>query len=142
MQKSKRHQYILKLVSTSSVSKQEAIVEMLSSAGFSVTQASVSRDLEELGITKRKGRYVLDPGRSAAESPFGPVSLAFAGPNLIVAKCSPGMASALAVKIDSSAIKEIVGTIAGDDTVFIATADANEQKKAIRMLEREFSANE
>ncbi|QYO65579.1 arginine repressor [Leptolyngbya sp. 7M] len=142
MQKSKRQQYILKLVSTSSVSKQEAIVKMLISAGFSATQASVSRDLEELGIIKRNGRYVLNPRSTTEGSPFGPVSFAFAGPNLIVAKCSPGTASALAVKIDSSAIKEIVGTIAGDDTVFIATVDATEQKKAIRMLDREFSTNE
>lgn len=142
MQKTKRHQLINNLIAASPISKQESLVDALRDKGFSVTQASVSRDLDELGITKRNGRYVREAGIDNTRSPFGVITFTSSGPNLIVARCGPGMASALAVQIDSKALVGVVGTIAGDDTIFIAVSEDVETKKLVRSLRAEFYANE
>ncbi len=142
MQKSKRHQLIINLIAASPISKQEELVDALCESGFSVTQASVSRDLDELGITKRNGKYVRETGIDNTRSPFGVITFTSSGPNLIVARCGPGMASALAVQIDSNALIGIVGTIAGDDTIFIAVAESGDSKRLIRSLRAEFYSND
>jgi transcriptional regulator of arginine metabolism len=67
------------------------------------------------------------------------VSFDSAGDNLIIAKCGSGLASALAVRLDASNLNGVVGTIAGDDTVFIAVTDVRTQRKLIRKLNDEFS---
>ena len=133
MSKTERHKAIVGLVSRGRIGRQDELAAALRKKGFEITQASVSRDLEELGISKVGGNYSL-PRRT-----FGgavPVSLTLtpAGDNLIVARCQPGLASALAVKIDAAKIKEIVGTIAGDDTIFIAVPDGTAQKSAIKKI--------
>ena len=94
--------------------------EQLERAGVSATQSSVSRDLEELGVVKHHGRYALP--HANGDSTRGLLSLDVAGDVLVVAKCLPGRASAVAVEIDDAAIPEIVGTLAGEDTIFIAVA--------------------
>ncbi len=142
MQKSKRHQLIIDLIGSSKISKQKELVDALSDNGFSVTQASVSRDLEELGIAKRNGKYVREIRNSGGLSPFGVITFTPAGSNLIIARCGPGMASALAVKLDSAAIDGLIGTIAGDDTVFLAIDDEADQRKLMRSLKEEFHSNE
>jgi transcriptional regulator of arginine metabolism len=132
MQNRDRHQVILELIAATPISRQDELVRLLGQKGFGVTQASVSRDLEKLGITKVNGRYVRrSAGRSGA---FGTISICQAGDNLIVIKCGSGLASAAAVRIDSGAIPEIVGTIAGDDTIFVAVKGAKEQARAVRSL--------
>lgn len=70
---------------------------------------------------------------------FGLSSLETAGPNIIVARCSPGLASAAAVRIDEAGIDEIAGTIAGDDTIFIAVRDEKVQKAAIKKIWESFN---
>ncbi len=114
--KEARHNYILEAISDVPISNQAELVENLTAAGFSVTQASISRDLHELGIAKRDGRYALE--RTAAA--FGPISLRTSGDSLLVLRCLPGIASAIAVEIDRANMSEIAGTLAGDDTIFIA----------------------
>jgi transcriptional regulator of arginine metabolism len=133
MQKAERLQTITKLVSTTAVKRQEELLGLLNRSGYSVTQASVSRDLDELGITKVDGRYTLPTTRIDTEG-TRTLRLQRAGDNLIVAKCAPGMASAAAVRIDGLNLTEIVGTIAGDDTIFIAVADASDQKTVIKTI--------
>lgn len=132
MQKHARQDLILKLIETNAVSRQEQIVALLAERGHIVTQASVSRDLVDLGIVKVKGNYASP--RKTSMSGFGIVDLAVAGENLIVARCQSGLASAIAVKIDSAKIKEIVGTIAGDDTIMIAVENGPMQRLAIKKL--------
>lgn len=142
MQRSKRHQLIIDLIGSSKISKQKELVDALSDNGFSVTQASISRDLDELGVAKRNGKYVRQTRNSGGLNPFGVINFTLAGSNLIVARCGPGMASALAVKVDSAALDGVIGTIAGDDTVFLAVADDADPRKLMRLLKEEFYSNE
>jgi transcriptional regulator of arginine metabolism len=133
MTKGDRQLKILDLISTNEISTQEELNELLEKSGVFVNQSSVSRDLVELGIIKFNGNYTLPETRSEGNI-FGLSSLQTAGDNLIVAKCSLGLASAACVKLDNARIGEIVGTIAGEDTIFIAVKDAKTQKLAIRKL--------
>ena len=107
--------------------------EAASRTNFDVTQASISRDLDELGIIKAAGIYTL-PQKTSGATTFCLSSLDTAGEGMVVAKCDSGLASAAAVRIDAARIAEIVGTIAGDDTIFIAVKDAKAQKSVIKKL--------
>jgi transcriptional regulator of arginine metabolism len=133
MLKQKRQQTILNFIQTQNISTQEELTRLLSKDDFSVTQSSVSRDLEQLGIIKINGFYAL-PQISEGRQKFGLLGLETAGETLIVAKCDSGLASAVAVKIDSAKITEIVGTIAGDDTIFIAVKEMKAQKATIKKI--------
>lgn len=133
MQKELRQTTILKLITTKSVSRQDEIVEFLEKKGFSVTQSSVSRDLDELGIVKINGSYSM-PSKPKSAISFGLLNVQTAGDNLIVVKCEAGMASAICVRIDNTQIKEIVGTIAGEDTIFIAVNDKEAQQAVIKTI--------
>ena len=132
MQKSLRQDAILKIIETEQVARQDQLVSLLETRGFDVTQASISRDLVELGVVKVKGLYASP--RNAPITGFGKINLTIAGDNLIVARCQSGLASAIAVKIDTAGLGEIVGTIAGDDTIFIAVENASTQRLAIKKL--------
>jgi len=128
-----RHQAILELITARPVGRQNELARLLTDLGFSVTQASVSRDLEKLSVAKVNGRYVRQD-LGAFSGSFGPISFRDAGENLIVIKCGSGLASAAAVRIDAAAIAEIVGTIAGDDTIFVAVAGEKEKTRALKRL--------
>ena len=127
---------MIDIVKATPVSRQDQLVKFLQNNGFAVTQASVSRDLEELGISKTKGvyRHNTAPDRSA----FGLLSFRPSGNNLIVARCRSGLASALAVQLDSIELDGVIGTIAGDDTVFIAVRDHEVQKSVLPRLRKTF----
>ena len=140
MQKAERHQLILDVISTRPVSRQDELAALLRDSGVSVTQASVSRDLDELGIVKVDGKYARVQLPAAEISHFGVSAIETAGDNLLVVRCSAGLASAAAVRIDASKVEEIVGTIAGDDTIFIAVGNAHDQKMAARKLRSIFAA--
>lgn len=132
MRKKARQEKLLELISRASVSNQFELASLLELNGFKVTQASVSRDLDELGIVKVGGMYVRRPMGTNPE--FSGVTFRTAGENLIVGRCASGLASAITVRIDGFGIPEIVGTIAGDDTIFIAVASAAAQKVVIGRL--------
>ncbi len=123
MQKQPRQNALLEIIESRSIGSQTGLAALLCERGFKVTQASISRDLDELGILKQAGKYVR-PINPKTESDLGTTRFANAGDNLIVGRCSPGLASAITVKIDHCGISEIVGTIAGDDTIFIAVKDS------------------
>ncbi len=133
MQKDFRQKIILDLIRANKIATQEELSEMLESRGVSATQSSVSRDLVELGIIKSGGIYALPETRSEMNI-FGLSSLETAGNNLIVAKCELGLASAACVKLDAAEIKEIIGTIAGEDTIFIAVKDEKAQRAVIKKV--------
>ncbi len=140
MQKADRHSAILSLITSAAVSRQEELAALLHDRGFDVTQASVSRDLDELGIVKLKGRYIQPATSAGASSPFRISAIDAAGDNLVVVRCASGLASAAAVHIDGGKVAEIVGTIAGDDTIFIAVRDGTEQKTVIKILSKLFES--
>lgn len=131
MQKLERQEIILNLISARQVGSQQELAKILRKNGFSVTQASISRDLDELGVVKTNGYYAF-PKDPNGGSVFGIQTLETAGDNLLVLKCLPGLASAAAVRVDSARLDEIVGTIAGDDTIFIAVKDQRGQRSVMR----------
>jgi transcriptional regulator of arginine metabolism len=132
MNKHDRQQRILSLIQAKSVGTQEDLRALLENAGVPATQSSVSRDLEELGIVKQHGRYTLP--RANGASARGLLSLDQAGESLVIARTLPGLASAVAVEIDAAAIPDVVGTIAGEDTIFIAVRGAKAQRATIKQI--------
>jgi transcriptional regulator of arginine metabolism len=133
MVKEKRQQKIRSFIQTKNITSQSELTRLLSDAGFSVNQSSVSRDLDEIGVVKVNGFYAL-PKAPEGTQRFGLLELDTAGEILIVARCQSGLASAVAVRIDSASVPEIVGTIAGDDTIFIAVKDAKSQKAVVKKI--------
>lgn len=138
MQKSQRHEIIRRIIAATKLRSQDELASLLRKNGFCVTQASVSRDLDELGIVKIKGAYRL-PEDTAPSGTIAPLKYEIAGENLVVLRLPPGMASAAAVVIDAARIDEVVGTIAGDDTIFVAVKGAGCQKKAMRRISELFA---
>lgn len=133
MLKEARQHRILSLIRANRISTQEELSEFLERSGVSATQSSISRDLEELGIVKVNGHYTLPMATSRTKS-RGLLNLLTAGEVLVLAKCEAGLASAVAVEIDRAAIPEIVGTLAGEDTIFIAVEDRKSQRAAIKRI--------
>ena len=132
MNKRERQQQILSLIRARPIGTQEDLRDLLERSGVAATQSSVSRDLEELGVVKHHGHYTLP--RTNGAPTRGLLSLDQAGDSLIIARTVPGLASAVAVEIDAAAIAEIVGTIAGEDTIFIAVRDAKSQRSATKEI--------
>jgi transcriptional regulator of arginine metabolism len=133
----RRQDKILKLIKSHKIATQQELVEMLADHRIEATQSSVSRDIVKLGLTKANGHYVAPQFVPALALPR--IELDTAGENLIVLKTDIGQAQLVAVKIDAASIKEIVGTVAGDDTIFIATKDGANQRTAIKALNKLFA---
>jgi transcriptional regulator of arginine metabolism len=132
MIKRERQKRILNLIRAKRIGTQEELRAELERSGVPATQSSVSRDLDELGVVKHHGFYALPQANGDAAR--GLVSLDIAGDVLVIAKCLPGRASAVAVEIDDAAIAEIVGTLAGEDTIFIATHDQKSQRAVMKRI--------
>jgi len=131
-----RRAAILRIIRDSTVHNQDELVKNLRKQGFDATQSSVSRDLRELGVAKAGDHYIVPQAEAAlaAEDLFGAIAnfvtaIRAAGESLTVVKTTTGTAQSVAVAIDRSDWPEVVGTISGDDTIFIATADARAQRK-------------
>ncbi len=129
----KRQEKTLALVQARRITTQQKLLQLLEGAGVPATQSSVSRDLQELGIVKHRGFYRLPQAPDGASS-RGLLSLVPAGDCMLVARCEPGLASAIAVEIDRARISEIAGTIAGDDTIFVALGKPNLQRTTTRRI--------
>ncbi len=132
MIKRERQKRILNLIRAKRIGTQEELRAELERSGVPATQSSVSRDLDELGVVKHHGFYALPQANGDAAR--GLVSLDIAGDVLVIAKCLHGRASAVAVEIDDAAIAEIVGTLAGEDTIFIATHDQKSQRAVMKRI--------
>lgn len=133
MQKEQRQRRILELISESRIETQENLAESLLAEGIQVTQSSVSRDLLDLGVIKVDGAYSV-PTRPDDPLAMGLLELKPSGESLIVAKTRTGLASAVCVIIDGSHIEDVVGTIAGEDTIFIAVTDKKSQKNVMAKI--------
>jgi transcriptional regulator of arginine metabolism len=136
-----RQREILAILRHHSVGNQTELIEALAERGILATQSSVSRDLRDMGIARVAGRYV--PPAEAAKDESGLEDLARfirrlrpAGANLTVVFTATGAAQTVALAIDRATRPEVVGTMAGDDTIFVATAGALDQKHFIQRLER------
>ncbi len=137
-----RQAALLKLVQRRRLSSQDEMVKLLRKSGFDVTQASVSRDVRELGLVRMNGHYVTTAGIATAESPNGAIphgseliiSAEPVGANLVVIRTPPGAAGTVAVELDGMGEPEIAGTIAGDDTIFVAVRSRAAQGRVLALL--------
>ncbi len=135
-----RQQEILAILDAQRVTSQTQLVELLRARGVVATQSSVSRDLRDLGVGWLGGRYARPTEREETDPGVAEVAPFLrgakpAGPNLTVVFTMAGAAQAVALAIDRAGWPELVGTMAGDDTVFVATATASDQKRFIRRLD-------
>jgi transcriptional regulator of arginine metabolism len=135
-----RRNAILRILRGGVVRRQSDLAQLLKRDGFEVTQSSVSRDLRELGVLKASGRYLAPPDEVArANGDFGALSqfvrtVRPAGSSITVIRTMIGAAASVAVALDKAEWPEVVGTISGDDTIFLATADARAQQRLIERL--------
>lgn len=142
--KVKRQSKILEIIKDREIDTQEALAEILNNEGFNVTQATVSRDIRELKLTKvsigvGKQKYVSISGDDNEKNKRflrvfsdGVTSIDYAQ-NIIVIKTLTGMAMAVAAALDSMDNSDIMGTIAGDDTIFGVVKN---EEKAVKLIEK------
>lgn len=146
-----RRQVVLELVNRNEITSQEQLQELLAVEGINATQATVSRDLRDLGVIKTPGRQhgqpplytvvdldnLADPDtndlKRALKSDVRAIERAA---SVLVLKTNFGMAKALAAKLEQSKLPQVVGTMASDDTIFIATRSPGQAGELRRMLER------
>jgi len=145
--KRRRQQAILDLVRRDSLGSQAAILGRLRKQGFEVTQPTVSRDLEELGLVRtrdEKGRLRYAPPAEAGNG-HGPerlhrvlaeyvVGLEPSG-NLVVVRTPPGSANTVAQAIDQVGLKDVIGTIAGDDTILLVAKEGVSGMTVLRLVQ-------
>ncbi len=141
--KTKRHSKILELISEKDISTQEDLLIYLRESGFDVTQATVSRDIKELRLVKTMvsdGKYRYTPASSDNNADVSTKYAVFNqsaksvdyANNMIVIKCYNGMANAACAVLDAMNHEGVVGTLAGDDTIFVLMRD---EKMAVTLVE-------
>jgi transcriptional regulator of arginine metabolism len=134
---------ILELISTRQIRTQAELAQALARDGWTVTQSSVSRDVAALGLVKVDGTYHRPPaevvrGVNPDELRIreGLLAAEPAGDALVVLRTPPGEANRVAVALDRLHWPDVVGTIAGDDTIFVATRDPKGQRNVLRRVRR------
>ena len=136
-----RRAALRRLLTNGPAATQWALVDALRSQGLAATQSSVSRDLREMGAIKTAAGYELaSNAESDVEQMAGVASLlrtiSPAGPNLLVIRTAIGAAQRVALALDRCNWPEMIGNIGGDDTVFVATGSAQQQKILLARIER------
>ncbi|EFA43115.1 arginine repressor [Hallella bergensis DSM 17361] len=147
--KDRRLETIKMIISSQELGSQEEVLQELKKAGFTLTQATLSRDFKQLKIAKAasmNGQYVyVLPNETMYKRVHKPMSamemmqtpgfrsVDFSG-NMAVIKTRPGYASSIAYNIDNSDVKEILGTIAGDDTILIVLREGTDREDVLRGL--------
>ena len=147
--KERRQRTIASLIRSNALSSQDELAERLGAAGYAVTQATISRDLEQLGAVKvrRDGQltYALpEMGETAASPRLASVFRDWvrsveSAANLVVIRTPPGSAHLVGVVLDQSELREIAGTICGDDTIFVACRSAGEAEALASKLRGELA---
>lgn len=146
LMKKKRHEKILELIDLYEIETQSELADRLNELGFGVTQATVSRDIKEMKLSKVPGdlggqKYVVlhqkeqrlgDKYTRVLQDGYASMDLA---QNILVLKTVSGMAMAVAAAIDAMKFVEIVGSIAGDDTIMMATRSSEEAQMLMSKIE-------
>jgi len=142
-----RLQAIAALIRARPIASQEELADGLAAQGFTVTQATISRDLEQLGAVKvrRDSRLTYALPQQLAPASDGPEmrtvirdwvrSVDVAG-NLVILRTPPGSAHLVGVALDRADLPQVVGTICGDDTIFVAVRDAKQAPAFAKQLQR------
>jgi transcriptional regulator of arginine metabolism len=136
-----RHAKILDLVHRRSVSSQQELARLLRREGFAATQSTLSRDIREIGLVKARGRYRLPSEvervpeeRSLRRTIRELVVRSAASGNIVMLKTPPGNAHSLGVVLDASEWPEVLGSVAGDDTVFLLLSNQRVGKRVMRRI--------
>jgi transcriptional regulator of arginine metabolism len=143
-----RRSAIVRLLRSSPVRRQQELVRLLKREGHAATQSSISRDLRELGVLKHSDGYVLPDDAEIAtrtQDNFATVAqfvreVRTAGSSITVVKTTIGSAGSVAAAIDKAGWEDVAGTVSGDDTIFIATADGRAQARVLEQLRTAFGA--
>lgn len=146
MIKNSRRQAIIELIKTFDIATQEELTEKLTERGFEVSQATISRDIKELNLIKVEGqnkraKYAIVDDFSTKLSPqlislFKQITLSIeSANNLIVLKTISGNASAAGMAIDEIKLPQVLGTVAGDDTLLIITKTSADAEIVVKGLE-------
>jgi transcriptional regulator of arginine metabolism len=135
-----RRKTILELLAERPMKRQLDIGRALRKLGFKVTQSTVSRDLEALGVVRREGVY-RPPGTQGDESALGAMEkfirrVRSAGPYMLVFETNPGMSKAVGVALKSAAWPEVMGILAEDDTLFVATDNVYDTRLLLQRVKR------
>ena len=144
----RRRRAIAELLRSHVIRRQSELVPLLRAKGLEATQSSISRDLRDLGVAKRTAGYSLPEAgrrnnggleRGGAAGALRPVAefvrdIRPAGPNLLVINTAVGAAQRVCVTLDRANWPEVVGTISGDDTIFVATPGAGTQRRLVARL--------
>lgn len=143
--KAERQRVLLGVVRTHQPPNQNAIVALMRKSGWKVTQASVSRDVHELGLVKANGSYTQlhdlpTPATSPAAAEVATrmrgllTDAKSVGSHLLVVKTVAGAASTVAAAIDEQHLRDAAGTLAGDDTIFVAVRSRSAQTRVLSVL--------
>ena len=146
--KKRRQAKILDIIKNFNIETQEELQERLRESGFEVTQATISRDIKELRLVKdlsENGRYIYSSGKKNANDSVSSraagifvdsvISVDYAV-NTVCIKCFAGMAGAACAAIDSMQWKDVLGTLAGDDTIFVLCRTENDARNFALSLEK------
>ena len=144
--KARRQSVILDVIQRQPVHNQEQLRRLVRAAGFDVTQATLSRDVRELGLVKGGAAAAYQApaaGGSNGHSPKALLNRAVADyltrvdrvQQLVVMRTGPGQAQLLGVALDGARLPEVIGTIAGDDTVLVIAPDTRRAQKLVKWLE-------
>jgi transcriptional regulator of arginine metabolism len=141
--KARRQSAIIDAIQRQRVRSQEQLRRQLRAAGYDVTQATLSRDVRELGLVKAEGAYqapVARPSNGSSQSLFTRAVGEYLTrvdrvQQLVVLRTGPGQAQLLGVALDSARLPEVVGTIAGDDTILAIAPDARRARALVKRLE-------
>lgn len=134
--KTRRHDKILELINENVIDTQDELLRLLRESGFDITQATVSRDIKELRLIKtlsNDGKYKYAIDKDVTKTFSSKFFSLFAdsvvsvnrGDNIVCIKCFTGMAQAVCASMDSIQWEGVVGTLAGDDTIFVLCKDEN-----------------
>ena len=144
--KKNRHQVILELLNQYTIETQDDFIRLLNERGFEVTQATISRDIRDLELVKiadGKGnyKYVL-PTKSPqislstfSPSVVGTITRVSSAQNIVVIRTNPGLTGAIAVAIDSITAPELLGCVAGDDTIIVVTQNTETAKSLCSQIQ-------
>ncbi len=141
--KSRRQREILSLIESQAFRTHGRLAEALAARGIAASQGTLSRDLRQLGVVKTAAGYAApaeaqgeDAARAVLQQLVGQFLVRIeTAQNLVILRTEPGGANALAQGLDGANLPEIIGTLAGDDTIFVATADNAAARRVRAMLE-------
>lgn len=150
--KGRRQQLIRRIIESRPVYSQEELGEQLAVQGVPATQATLSRDLRELGMLKGPEGYTLSAAPSQQAFRADPAQLRMAAQthllsaqragSIVVLRTNPGHASALALVLDQAPPDGVMGTVAGDDTIFVATPSPNKAGRVVKLMRSLLSPQE